>query len=189
MAGIQNRTAAELKAELTAAIAQSRAMLGESESVVEQQTFADEEELDRLTGLELNFDDPVAIDGPDWDVESIDFQNLSDADLERLLNETQPDPQPQPQLSLLAELKEEVAKNPLPWALGALTLGTFGARALFQSDNSMKNPRQNASQSGNSPITHGSLMGQIMKSGFEMVQPALQEAVQGWLTRFVEKKP
>ncbi|MGK0190619.1 MAG: hypothetical protein ACI9R3_006449 [Verrucomicrobiales bacterium] len=195
MAGIQNRTAAELKAELTAAIEQSRALLANAVTSAEADAYfddetVDDEAVDQLTGLELSFDDAAdAAAVSDSDVPAIDFSGLSDAELEIVLNETAPEKRQNEPLPLMEELKSNIARSPLPWALGALAIGAFGARTLLADEKLPKNHLQKASQSGDSPITHGSLVGQIMKTGFEMVQPSLHEAVHAWLARFVEKKP
>ena len=168
MAGIQNRTAAEVKAELSAAIQQSRALLGEAAgSIAIAPEPADDESL-----------------AP---VEDFDFSTLSDEELEILLRETEPDPAVSS--TPTGDLMDQIARNPLPWAIGALVVGTIGAQGLLGGNSAPKNPRQNASQMGDSSITHGSLIGQIMKSAFEMAKPTLLEAAQGCLTRFVEKKP
>ena len=180
---IHDRTAAELKAELSAAIEHSRALLRESAPPApDPDTPAGEETVDRLTGLELSFDD-TSPELPQNDGNEIDVASLSDQELEAILQETAP-VAPESQ-DLLAQVKHEIAQNPLPWAIGALVIGTVGARLLLGEDS--KNPRQNASQTVESSITHGSLLGQIMKTGFEMAQPSLLEATKGLLTRIVEK--
>ncbi|MEZ5324570.1 MAG: hypothetical protein R3F19_05865 [Verrucomicrobiales bacterium] len=184
MAGIQNRTAAELKAELTAAIEQSRALLGEAYRGV-QEGFSLEEPPDRLTGREISFEDAVKGANPVI-AEQIDFSNFSDEELDLVLRETEPEVEAQ--VSIVEEFKRQVSANPMLWTVAAVAVGTLGAKALVgDAGGNSKNPRQNASQSIETPITHGSLMGLIMRNGFEMIQPALQEAVQGWLRRFVEK--
>ena len=187
MAGVQNRTAAELKADLTAAIEQSRALLSGSQPESDRGMQDHSEPGDLLTGMELSFDEPPSADKP-GPVEEIDFSTLSDEALDEILADPA---SADPGLSApLAELKAQIARNPLPWAIGALVIGAAGARLLLGSDSvsNTKNARQNASQSANSAITHGSLLGQIMKTVFEMAKPTLLEGTKGWLMRIVDKK-
>jgi hypothetical protein len=183
MAGIQNRTAAELKAELTAAIEQSRALLGEV-SRGSQDAVSLEEPVDRLTGRELSFGDQVEELGHK-DHEQVDFSSFTDEELDIILRETAPPGDGQ--VSIVEEFKRQITAKPMLWAVAAVAVGTWGAKAMGGDGASRKNPRQNASQSAETAITHGSLMGHFMKTSFEIVQPLLQEAVQGWLRRFVEK--
>jgi hypothetical protein len=186
MAAIQDRTAAELKAELSAAIAHSRALLGESVPPPDAGASLSEEPVDRLTGMELSFDE-TATESSRKDTGDIDIGSLSDEELDAILQETAP--AYDKAQALLAQLKHEVARNPLPWAVGALVIAASGTRLLLGDSPSSfaKNPRQNASQSAESAITHGSLLGQMMTIGIEMARPALLEATKGWLTRIVEK--
>lgn len=187
MARLQNSAAQDLRSQLTAAIAHSRALLGThpAGAAQPQRSNSADDPADRLTGMELSFDESMARDSPAED--SIDLSSLSDSELDALLDQLSEATREVPRQRLLEDLQKHISHNPLPWTIAAIAVGVAASRLFFEEnpDATTKNPPQNASQITDHAITHGSLLGQIMKTGFETAKPALLEATKGWLSRFV----
>ena len=173
--------AEELRAELALLLERSRVLLAEESELEnigrlgESSTdWHDDESLDDLSGIELVFEEG---EGSREAEEDLGPPTPDDGGVVRQAAGS----------NLLITAERSFSRNPLPWVAGAVVLGVIGARWLSKPIPS-KNQREKASQIGGFPLTHGSLPGTIMKTGFELASPVLFEVSKKWVSRIVENR-